>query len=403
MDFPPLHLPTLFIVTAVVIAFSGSILIVSRGRDGSAACLGLWGSALISGAAGIVILPMAQRFGVLADAVGAAMIILGPALSWTAARNFGGRQARPLLVLAGPAALLALYHGNPFGTEMLPMAAAGAMGSAYTVATAFELWHDRGEDLPSRWPAIILLLLHALVHAARAAFIALDFGTYSSLPDTLTAALVFEALLHSVGMAFLLLAIIKERAEVSNTRGLRRLALVDELTGLGNRRHFEEALNREYRRAFREMYPLSLLMIDADHFKAFNDRYGHPAGDDCLRAIARVIQSAAQRPGDLAARYGGEEFAVLLPRTGEAGAVLVAQHIHDGIAALGMEHAGTPYGRVAVSIGVAATTPGQEASGRRKLVRAADHALYAAKAGGRNSTRTQSLATGANVVLKLVS
>lgn len=165
---------------------------------------------------------------------------------------------------------------------------------------------------------------------------------------------------------------------------LERLSQTDALTGLANRACYEQGLDREWRRALREQLPLGFLMIDIDHFKAFNDSYGHPAGDICLQKVARAVQGALRRPYDLAARYGGEEFVVLLPSTPREGCVVVAQHILAAVAALDIAHSGSSAADVVtVSIGVAMDLP-TDIEAKGQLVEAADRALYRAKAGGRN-------------------
>jgi diguanylate cyclase (GGDEF)-like protein len=123
-------------------------------------------------------------------------------------------------------------------------------------------------------------------------------------------------------------------------------------------------------------------MCDVDFFKKYNDRYGHVAGDDCLRKVAAAIGAGARRPVDLAARYGGEEFALVLPDTGLEGATIVAEAIRTAVAALALEHADSPTGKVSVSLGVVAAPTGTEPDGA--WVEAADRLLYEAKAGGRN-------------------
>jgi diguanylate cyclase (GGDEF)-like protein/PAS domain S-box-containing protein len=167
---------------------------------------------------------------------------------------------------------------------------------------------------------------------------------------------------------------------------LATLAIEDGLTGLANRRRFDERLLEEWGRAYRERTCLALLMIDLDHFKAYNDNYGHPAGDDCLRAVARVLAAEAQRTSDLAARYGGEEFVVLLPNTDAAGCARIAERIRRELHDTGIPHAlNLPSKRVTVSIGGAMCRPGIERSaGHASLIEAADRALYAAKDGGRD-------------------
>ena len=164
---------------------------------------------------------------------------------------------------------------------------------------------------------------------------------------------------------------------------LLRLADEDGLTGLANRRRFEDVLRQEWDLAARQGTTLSLLMVDADCFKAYNDTYGHVAGDAALSALALCLRRNLRRPSDLAARYGGEEFAVILPCTDEGGASRVAEAIRRDVIGTATAHAGSPYGFVSVSIGSASLGP-REGIRSADLVAAADAALYASKAGGRN-------------------
>lgn len=163
-------------------------------------------------------------------------------------------------------------------------------------------------------------------------------------------------------------------------------AVTDALTGLSNRRAFDTALRREWGRAARQDSELSLIMIDIDYFKAFNDRYGHAAGDDALRRVAAAIQSVVRRPGDLAVRYGGEELAVILPRTPSAGAERVAHTLRAAVEALAAPHEGSPHGIITASLGVATASGrvGRNLTMPDGLLVGADGALYRAKAGGRN-------------------
>jgi diguanylate cyclase (GGDEF)-like protein/PAS domain S-box-containing protein len=169
---------------------------------------------------------------------------------------------------------------------------------------------------------------------------------------------------------------------------LQQAANTDGLTGLANRRRFDEVLQKEWRRCSRRNLPLSVMIIDADHFKLFNDRYGHLAGDECLRAIASQIAAVARRPGDLAARYGGEEFVVLMPETLQEGALHLANRLCTLVQRLEIKHAGNPAtGVVTVSIGLGTSSPdahGSTGSSAEALVSAADTALYQAKRDGRN-------------------
>ena len=168
---------------------------------------------------------------------------------------------------------------------------------------------------------------------------------------------------------------------------LKRISLTDGLTGIANRRRFDEALEREWRRCRRHQAPLSLVLMDIDHFKAYNDRYGHLAGDDTLCRVAEALAAAVGRPGDLAARYGGEEFVCLLPETDREGAALIARHLADAVRALDLPHEGNGAGRVTISLGVASRVP-MEGEAPTTLVGAADQALYRAKEEGRDRVVT---------------
>jgi diguanylate cyclase (GGDEF)-like protein/PAS domain S-box-containing protein len=161
-------------------------------------------------------------------------------------------------------------------------------------------------------------------------------------------------------------------------------ALMDGLTGIANRRHFDNTLDLEWRRAMRSAKPISLIIVDVDYFKSFNDTYGHLAGDSCLRKIAHTIKDSLRRAGNFAARYGGEEFAVILPDTDAEGVYLFAESLREKIENLNIEHNdSTASKNVTVSMGVATTVPEKD-SPHDKLISLADKALYQAKQGGRN-------------------
>lgn len=167
---------------------------------------------------------------------------------------------------------------------------------------------------------------------------------------------------------------------------LERLTNVDGLTGLSNRRYFDQYLSSECNRAARDGQPLSLLMVDVDHFKLFNDAYGHVGGDEVLKAVAAVLQRTARRPADVAARFGGEEFALVMPSTPLEGAVILAEIFRKGVEDLALPHRASPTAPcVTVSLGSATVTPaGGTPLNPTELVSAADQALYRAKHGGRN-------------------
>jgi diguanylate cyclase (GGDEF)-like protein len=188
-----------------------------------------------------------------------------------------------------------------------------------------------------------------------------------------------------VGLTFLFQRELKRRTRAETK--LRRIARTDDLTGLPNRRAFRETFEREWRQAIRSGSTLSLLYIDADYFKSFNDRYGHGRGDEVLRAIAGTLDGSIRRPRDIAARYGGEEFAVILPETDLAGALMIADKVRQTISAMALVHEGSPYQGVTVSIGVASARA-LRGGERNTLLEAADQALYRAKAAGRNCVRS---------------
>jgi diguanylate cyclase (GGDEF)-like protein len=168
-------------------------------------------------------------------------------------------------------------------------------------------------------------------------------------------------------------------------RELEQLSRQDGLTHLANRRHFDSYLAHEMKRAARQKSELSLILVDVDYFKRYNDHYGHQAGDDCLRMVAGALASTCRRPADLAARYGGEEFALILPETSAEGAGVIADAVRVAIGTLGVAHekADTPGKVITVSQGIATLVPAPDMESDR-LIGCADQALYAAKQKGRD-------------------
>jgi diguanylate cyclase (GGDEF)-like protein len=185
-----------------------------------------------------------------------------------------------------------------------------------------------------------------------------------------------------------LMRVVRERTDALEeaNRKLAQLSYVDAVTDVSNRRSFEEELTMEWRRSARTKSKLSLLMVDIDGFKAFNDALGHQAGDEALKKVAAVIDLSVMRAGDMVARYGGEEFAVLLPDTEPHGAATLAERIRASIEERHIWHPATARGRLTVSIGVATMTGGDDGT-PSALVKAADGALYQAKREGRNVVR----------------
>jgi len=185
--------------------------------------------------------------------------------------------------------------------------------------------------------------------------------------------------------AFFALREMKKQLEKSN-RKLQKISMQDGLTGISNRRHFDETLEEELKTAGNTKTPLSLILIDIDHFKLYNDSYGHQGGDDCLVSVAKTIAKECKNDEDLAARYGGEEFVILLPKTEEKNAFAVADRTRKAVEKLCIEHNDSPTSKcVSISLGIGTMKP-DETLDYKKLIERADTALYKAKEMGRNQT-----------------
>ncbi|MBE9532349.1 MAG: diguanylate cyclase [Proteobacteria bacterium] len=182
-------------------------------------------------------------------------------------------------------------------------------------------------------------------------------------------------------------SIVRVTRDITEIKGLedelRSLTLTDELSGIANRRKLDLFFDREWASAIRNSTEISLMMIDIDFFKLFNDTYGHQAGDECLKAVARMIDSILKRPGDIVVRYGGEEFAVVMPGTDKAGALIMGEKLRKAIEGLNVEHNSSKKGVVTISIGVSSLKPGKRDS-PKELFGVADKALYRSKEEGRN-------------------
>lgn len=372
-------LGTLYAVTTFATAVSGMMLLFSWLQDRSAMTLAWWGGGMLVLVAGGGLLALR---GVIPDRPS---IVLGNTLwlaaygaMWCGARSFEGR--RPALLAASAAALLwvALCQTEFFSDDaVLRVRVFSVLNCALTLLIAREYWYARNPELVSRWPAIVLLIVHAAIFLLRVPFadrlvfpIRLDQGNLGVAVPAGIASL----LLHYFCMAFLVMAMVKERLGLEH----RREALVDPLTGIANRRAFFARAELTLGRMAVNRVPAALLMLDVDHFKRINDTLGHEAGDRVLCGLCEVV-SGALRPNDLFGRTGGEEFVCLLPGAGAADAVRIAERIRTAVARLAPR---LGLGRLSVSVGVAATPDfGRELV---PLMAAADRALYRAKANGRN-------------------
>jgi len=185
--------------------------------------------------------------------------------------------------------------------------------------------------------------------------------------------------------AFYALREVQRQLEVTNAE-LHRLSATDALTGIPNRRIFDETMHNEWRRAIREKTWLTIVIIDIDHFKLFNDHYGHQAGDDALHQVAQALSTIIRRPGDMLARYGGEEFGVILPNTDQLGTGAISQRFIEAVNNLNIEHKESKtLDKVTISLGAASIMPVQEVK-PEDVLKEADKALYRAKENGRNQS-----------------
>lgn len=220
------------------------------------------------------------------------------------------------------------------------------------------------------------LLMALMDH--RAAGIAHMSNMLSLIAVVILAAIIFREMHRSTVREMEQQAIIERQL-----KAMEAFANTDGLTGLANRRSLDEHLETEWRRGMREHNFLAVVMLDIDLFKSYNDKYGHPSGDECIRNIASVIKGYARRAGDIAARYGGEEFVLVLPGVDLGDAASIAERIRLEIFSANRPHAGSPEGRVTVSVGTA-SAPAASLDSGEALLRSADKALYRAKAEGRN-------------------
>lgn len=227
-------------------------------------------------------------------------------------------------------------------------------------------------------------LIHAQVNAGDSHWGVMALALSESQTWTAEAIVSAQSIAHE--LSFALEQAQQHQALVIANHKLQKLALSDGLTGLANRRRFDEHLADEWQRLARDQQPLSLILCDLDHFKRYNDTFGHPAGDRCLIHVAKALLNAPQRPADLVARYGGEEFAIILPNTDTHGAWRIAQKIHESIRDLKITHApDNQEAYVTVTMGVSTVVPGHDTTAQM-LVQASDLALYHAKQQGRNRT-----------------
>src|SRR5471032_1701097 len=382
-----LDVNTLFMVTIYVEAILGLLLLFAWAQNTQIRAVCWWGFAHLIRAASIVLFGM---YGTVPDLItidlANALLFTAFAVTWTGARVFDGRPVEPVYLVTG-AVIWLLVCRLPVladAVDTRSLIAAGII-TAYTWLTAYEFWRGRSEQLVSRWPAIFMLFAHGSLFLLRTPLVAMLpwSPTNNMFGSVWLTVLSFEALLFTISIAFILLAMAKERTELRH----RTAAMVDPLTGIANRRAFLQEAALLAKRHSSDPHPTAVLLIDLDHFKSINDRFGHALGD---RVLEIFTESAGHsiRSTDLIGRLGGEEFAAVLYDTSRDKAVVVAERMRETFAQIAQDVDGRSV-CATVSIGlVHSDAPVLDVP---ELLAQADQALYYAKERGRNRVEVASL------------
>lgn len=388
-----LDVSTLFLVSIYVEAMLGLLLLFAWVQNSAITAVAWWGSAHLLRAISVVL------FGLYGSAptwvtidLSNAVLFTAFAATWTGARVFDGRPLSYLGLFGGAilwllASRIPVFSHSIEARILIPC----FIITGYTWAAAYEFWCGRSEPLVSRWPAIFLLFAHGSLFLLRSPLstVAPWLPGREMFESVWLTVLSFEALLFTIAIAFILLAMAKERIELLH----KTASLVDPLTGIANRRAFMEGAAVLARRIEEEHRPAAVLLIDLDHFKAINDRFGHAVGDRVLQEFAETAHNQLG-PDDLLGRLGGEEFAVALCDVDRDRAMGVAENIRKAFEHVASEVDGHPVAGTC-SIGVALCDDGH--FDMAELLGQADQALYSAKERGRNRSE---LAT-AEFILRL--
>ncbi len=383
-----LDVNTLFMVTIYVEAILGLLLLFAWAQNMAIRAVAWWGFAHLIRASSVVLFGMyGSAPELITIDLANALLFTAFAVTWTGARVFDGRPVEPVYLVTG-AVLWLLVCRLPVLADAIEMRAMIASGivTAYTWLTAYEFGRGRGEALVSRWPAIFMLFAHGALFLLRTPLVSVlpwsptNNNIFGSVWLTV---LSFEALLFTISIAFILLAMAKERTELRH----RTAAMVDPLTGIANRRAFLHEAGGIAKRHAGNPRPTAVLLVDLDHFKTINDRFGHALGDRVLEIFAATTLESL-RATDLVGRIGGEEFAAVIYDTNSDKALAVAERIRDAFAKAAQEVDGRPV-CATVSIGVVyCDGPVLDIA---ELLAQADQALYFAKENGRNRVEVASL------------
>ena len=367
----PLDMPTLAFVAVCIAALLGILLLVAWVQQRNVRALAWWGSAYLIGASSIALLGAPAPLFRMPPEVPQALTFLACGMVWNGVRLFHGRRLLPVAAFSGVFVWLVLCQ--------LPMLPAGSHArivlgavvvSTYTFFIAFELRRERRKTLYSRSAAVVVPGVHAAMFLMP---LVMQFILPESYAGEWLAVFTLETMLYAVGTAFLVLLMVKD----NDVSVYRNAASVDHLTGLLNRRAFLDAARTLSASRGERGEPVTMFMLDLDHFKSINDRFGHAIGDEVLRTFAAVARTS-MRENDIIGRFGGEEFAVIVPESIEF-AARIAERLRAGFAEAGVVIGGREIGAT-VSIGAA---PSYDADIGALLARA-DAALYRAKHDGRN-------------------
>jgi len=371
---------TLFLLTIDVEAILGLLLLLVWVQNTRVTAVAWWACAHLMRSASVMLYGL---YGAVPDLISIDLsnVILFSAfgVTWNGARVFNGRAALPGSLITGAVLWLVASQWSGFeaGAEARGQLSAMII-AAYIWLTAYEFWRGRSEPLVSRWPAIVLFATHGAMFLLRTPLNALlhDKDSDQMLANAWLSVLSQEAFLMTIATAFILLAMSKERTELRH----KTAAMTDPLTGLLNRRAFLQDAETLLHQQISRDRPIGVLLIDLDHFKSINDRFGHAAGDKVLQIFAKTAQ-ASLRQNDLVGRLGGEEFTVVLADASIDNAYLVADRLRNAFAVAAAVIDGQALHATA-SIGVSVIVdPSQDLA---RLMTLADQALYLAKARGRN-------------------
>jgi diguanylate cyclase (GGDEF)-like protein len=382
-----LDIHTLFLVTIYVEAILGLLLLFAWAQNLQIRAVAWWGCAHLMRAGSVGLFGL---YGTVSQAISIdlanAILFLAFAVTWTGARVFDGRKPLPLAIIAGSLVWLTVAHLPVVGAQFeIRFLVASGIITTYTWLTAYEFWRGRAEPLVSRWPAIFMLFAHGALFLLRTPLAAmLPWPPVSQHFESVwLTVLSFEALMFTISIAFILLAMAKERTEFLH----RTAALVDPLTGIANRRSFLNDATELTNRNAATASPTAVLLMDLDHFKSINDRFGHAVGDRVLQIFAESTRETI-RAADLFGRLGGEEFAVVLRNVKREDAITLAEAIHRHFVEAAAYVDGYAIGAT-VSIGVVISQ--DSTLDMPELLAQADQALYYAKERGRNRVEIATL------------